>query len=156
MPTVRKGNGQSGMLKRTSLAAVVILVAVMIGLLLRHALFARSPVGIGLQVSAVLLMLWARRTLGVRSFHAAADPMQGDLVTTGPYRYLRHPIYAAILWFLLIGVASHPSLPNVGLGLLAGAAVAVRIAAEERFLAERYPQYAEYAARTKRVLPFVV
>jgi len=45
---------------------------------------------------------------------------------------------------------------NVALATLATVMVAVRIAAEERLLLKRYPEYAEYAARTKRVLPFVV
>jgi len=45
-------------------------------------------------------MLWARLTFGGRSFHAGANPTAGGVVTTGPYRFVRHPIYAAILYFL--------------------------------------------------------
>jgi protein-S-isoprenylcysteine O-methyltransferase Ste14 len=121
-----------------------------------HAVLAREPVGLTVQALSVLLMLWARATFGLRSLHAAANPTSGGLVTTGPYRFLRHPIYAAILYFLAAGIASHPSWASVALGLVAIAASAVRILSEERLIVERYPGYAEYAARTKRVIPFVV
>jgi len=85
-----------------------------------------------------------------------ANPTEGGLVTKGPYRFVRHPIYAAILYFVWAGVASHPSPASVALGLVASGALAVRIGAEERLLVERYPEYRDYAARTKRVLPFVI
>jgi len=101
-------------------------------------------------------MLWARLTFGRRSVHAAANPTAGGVVTTGPYRFVRHPIYAAILYFLWAGVLSHARVPHIALAALATMMVAVRIATEERLLVRRYPEYAAYAARTKRVIPFVL
>ena len=79
-------------LERASLAATSVLVVAVVTLLARHALFANSPVGIGVQIGAGALMLWARLTFGGRSFHAAANPTAGGVVTTGPYRFVRHPI----------------------------------------------------------------
>jgi len=76
-------------------------------------------------------------------------------VTTGPYRYWRHPIYAAVLYFIWVGVISHFSLINIALVLVASLALAVRIISEERLVRERYPEYADYAARTKRLIPFI-
>jgi protein-S-isoprenylcysteine O-methyltransferase Ste14 len=141
-----------------SIAATVALVACVIVLVERRELFARHPVGIALQVAAVLLMLWARVTFGARSFHAAANPTEGGLVTTGPYRYWRHPIYAAILLFVWSGVLAQRHAPTwVALLLAAGATLftAVRIHAEERLLYAAFPGYGDYAARTKRLVPFV-
>src|SRR5436305_14686109 len=74
------------------------------------ALFCRNPIVIAVQVLAALLMIWARLTFGLRSFHAAATPTAGGLVDTGPYRYWRHPIYAAILYFVWAGALCHRTL----------------------------------------------
>ncbi|MFN8177817.1 MAG: methyltransferase [bacterium] len=139
----------------TSRVAVSVLVAAVVALLFRHQLFAGGLVSLVAQGVAAALMLWARVTFGWRSFHGAANPTSGGLVTSGPYRFLRHPIYAAVLLFVWAGVASHASLPSIALALVASAAVAVRIVCEERLVRERYPEYAGYAATTKRIIPFV-
>ena len=144
------------MFKDPSRSATVVLIAAVVCLLLRHALFAHGAGFVAAQVAAALLMLWARLTFGLRSFHAAASPTEGALVTTGPYRFVRHPIYAAILLFVWAGVASNASLVSLLTALTATGAIATRIATEERLVVARYPEYAAYAARTKRVIPFVL
>jgi protein-S-isoprenylcysteine O-methyltransferase Ste14 len=144
------------LLKFASLLGFVFLVGVLVALIYLRSLFGVEPIGITLQVLAVLLMLWARATFGVRSLHAAADPTGGGLVTTGPYRFLRHPIYAAILYFMAVGIVSHLSWVTAGLGIVAIAASTARILSEERLIVERYPEYAAYAQRTKRVIPFLL
>jgi protein-S-isoprenylcysteine O-methyltransferase Ste14 len=143
-------------LRRASIGATAVLPVAIAGLFMRHALFASRPGLVAVQVLAVMLVIWARITFGMRSLHFAANPTEGGLVTSGPYRFVRHPIYAAILFFVWAGVASRPSLLAVALGILVSAATAVRIVAEERLVTARYPEYATYAARTKRVIPFLV
>lgn len=141
-----------------SIGATVVLVVVIVLLFTTDALLARHPIGVALQVLAVALMLWARWTFGVRSFHAAANPTAGGLVTSGPYRYWRHPIYAAVLLFVWAGVLTQRTAPTPAALLLAGLATlmtAVRIDAEEQLLYATYPAYPAYAARTRRLIPFV-
>jgi protein-S-isoprenylcysteine O-methyltransferase Ste14 len=142
-------------LRTASLVATLVLVASAGLLIVRQAAVARGPVLVTLQVLAVVIMLWARATFGGRSFHAGANPTEGGLVTTGPYRFVRHPIYLAILLFFWAGASSHPSPFNLAIAGVATAATAVRIAAEERLVVERYPEYVDYARRTKRLIPFV-
>lgn len=143
--------------KWSSLAALAGLIACIVGLYLNnYAIFGAGPITITIQVIAALLMVWARLTFGIRSFHGTANPTAGGLVTTGPYKYIRHPIYAAILYFFWAGIAVHPSLVTVAVGLLATALTAVRIVAEEKLLVTMYPEYEAYARVTKRVIPFVL
>ncbi len=130
------------------------MAAGMIGLWKTGALLSPSPAAIAVQAAAVVLFVWARATFGLRSFHAAANPTEGGLVTSGPYRRLRHPIYAAILLFAGAGAAARPSAGSLFF-LLAAAGVGARIAAEEALIVERYPEYRDYARRTSRLVPFL-
>ena len=143
--------------KWLSFAALAGLIACIVGLYLNnYAIFGAGPISITIQVIAALLMIWARLTFGIRSFHGTANPTAGGLVTTGPYKYIRHPIYAAILYFFWAGIAAHPSLVTVAVGLLATAFTVVRIVAEEKLLVTMYPEYEAYTRVTKRVIPFVL
>jgi len=118
-------------------------------------LFSRSVPVIATQVGAVLLLLWARLEFGRRSFHVAANPTAGGLVTSGPYRFIRHPIYTSMCLFSLAGAVAHLSWTGgmaaavvMGCGLL-------RIFCEEYLVIRRYPEYRQYAAITWRMIPLV-
>ncbi len=141
--------------KAASTAGYLAMILGLLGLLLHRSLFAPAAAVVIAQVGALALMLWARFTFGRRSFHFAADPTRGGLVTTGPYRFIRHPIYTAVCLFAWPGVLANGSLPALGLGALLTAGAVVRMRCEEAFLAERYPEYRRYAATTKRMIPHV-
>ena len=142
--------------KTASLLGLAASFCALAALLLRQALIAEGPAGVLAQALALALMVWARFTFGRRSFHAAAAPTEGGIVTNGPYKYLRHPIYAAALYLTWAGVLTHLSFLNFLLGLVPTAGLAVRLLAEERLLTDKYPEYSAYAARTKRVFPFLL
>lgn len=131
------------------------MVAGLGGLFYSGALFARHPAAIAIQIAAFLLMVAARITFGRRSFHAAANPTEGGLVTNGPYAYFRHPIYAAILYFVWTGALSHLSAWSTTCAALITAGAFARMLIEERLLTEKYPQYADYRRRVSRVAPFL-
>lgn len=138
-----------------SLVGYAILVIGVGGLWIVHALFSTNPIIILIQSLAVLLFLWARITFGIRSFHAAAAPTDGGLVTAGPYHHIRHPIYASVVLFTWAGAAWNLDWVPLILALTVLVGVLIRIACEERLLVERYPQYREYAQRTQRMIPFL-
>jgi protein-S-isoprenylcysteine O-methyltransferase Ste14 len=138
-----------------SICGFLAAVAALVGLLFLHHLIAKNPILIGVQVAAVLLMLWARRTFGLRSFHAAASPSEGGLVTTGPYRYWRHPIYASILYFVWAGQVEAPAGVPLALAAVATLGLLARMLIEESFLTAAYPEYVRYAQQAKRFVPFV-
>ena len=143
-------------LKLISILGFLVTIAAMVVLGARHALFGESLLPVGIQILSVLLMVWARVTFGWRSFHAAGTPTEGGLVTSGPYKYVRHPIYAAVLYFTWAGVLSHVSVMNIILGICAIGGAALRMVVEENLVAGRYPEYMAYANRTARVIPFLV
>jgi protein-S-isoprenylcysteine O-methyltransferase Ste14 len=142
-------------LKVLSLVALLLMAAGLVGLLAMGALLAHTPAGIAAQVAAVLLMIWARLTFGRRSFHASADPTAGGLVTTGPYRFIRHPIYTAACLFGWAGALSNWSVGAACLAALLTVGALVRMLCEERLVVEVYPEYREYARKTRRMVPYV-
>ena len=140
---------------KLSVLAFAAMVAGIVGLLYRGPLFVPSPLVIACQVAAVGLMLWARITFGRRSFHAAASPTAGGVVRTGPYAYLRHPIYTAGCLFVW-PPAMHAHTPlALGCAALVTAGAIVRMLCEEALLVQQYPDYADYARTTKRMVPYV-
>jgi protein-S-isoprenylcysteine O-methyltransferase Ste14 len=144
------------MLKWGSVLAYVVMVAGLSWMLMRREAFAHSAPAVAVQVAAVVLMVAARVTFGRRSFHAAANPTAGGLVTTGPYRWLRHPIYAAILYFVWSAALDYRSWQTVAAAAVVTVGALLRILAEETLLVSRYPEYADYRTRTARVIPFVL
>ena len=143
------------MQKRLSLLALIVMAGSLVALYQVHALFSWSPIVIGVQVLAALLMLWARITFGMRSFHAAANPTAGGLVTTGPYHYIRHPIYTAVLLFIWAGAVANWSLPAFGLAAALTMGAVVRMWCEEQMVVITYPEHRDYAKVTRRAIPGV-
>jgi len=143
-------------LKYLSIGAFGLMVAGIVWLLMRQQVLAHSIPGIAVQAMAVLLMILARIAFGMRSFHASANPTAGGLVTSGPYRWMRHPIYAAILYFCWAAALDHRTREAVAASLLITAGAVLRMYMEEQLLVGMYPAYRDYAARTARVVPFVL
>ena len=114
------------------------------------------PWTLGLQIAGILLILWARLTFGRRSFHAGSTPTAGGLETRGPYRWVRHPIYAGVLLMLAGALAAHRELYTLVAVAVAVAAIGVRIWSEEREVSRRYSEYADYARRTRRLVPWLL
>jgi len=142
--------------KITSLVALIVAIAGFYILLKYQLLFSTHPITIAIQALAIALMIWARITLGWRSFHGSANTTGGNLVTNGPYQYWRHPIYASIIYFIWASVISYPYVLTIVVAITVTMAIVSRALLEEYFLLKAYPEYEAYAKRTKRIIPYVV
>ena len=131
------------------------MVGGLLALILSRNLFRSFPPIIALQALSAVLFLWARITFGRRSFHMMANATDGGLVTSGPYRYIRHPIYTAICVFALAGVAGHMSWGTALCGGWILTCAVIRISCEESLVTARYPAYTQYKATTSRMIPYV-
>jgi len=79
------------------------------------------------------------------------------LVDVGLYRYLRHPLYASLLYLVWGACLKDPSLVAVGLSVLASVLLWLTALAEERENVVRFGEaYTAYVARTWRFVPFLV
>ena len=103
-------------------------------------------------VSGMALAIYTLLRLG-RSFSIVPEARQ--LVTSGPYAVVRHPLYA-FEEIAIIGTAMQFVQPWSLLLLIAHFALQLaRMHYEERVLAQAFPEYAAYAARTSRLIPDV-
>lgn len=146
--------------RRFPLGAVTIAIVVLLrfsrgGSLAVHSL-ALSAVGTGVVVAGLALAVWARLHLGRNWGMPMTEKAEPELVTSGPYRFVRHPIYTGLL-LGMVGTALATSL----LGLLAVAALGAYFlhaaTVEERNLTATFPSaYPAYRARTKKLIPFVL
>jgi protein-S-isoprenylcysteine O-methyltransferase Ste14 len=118
-------------------------------------LLSRSPVVIAVQVAAVALNIWARISFRRGTFRVTAEPGAPALITSGPFRFIRHPMYSAALLLIWSGVLSHLSALTVVIGVAVTAICVYRVVVEEQLLRATFPEYVDYARSTNALLPFV-
>ena len=110
---------------------------------------------ITVQLLSFGLMVWARIVFKSRSFHLTANTTKGGLVTNGPFRWLRHPIYAAVIYFGWACYIAFPKVETLIAASLITVGLFIRMLLEERALNREFPEYAEYSKRAKRLIPFI-
>ena len=109
---------------------------------------ALTAIGIGFAV-------WARVSIGRNWSPRPAVKDHHELVTTGPYAYVRHPIYTGIL-LATLGSALLGTLFGIVMFIVVSITFALRIGKEEKLMLELFPrQYPDYQKHTKRLVPFV-
>jgi protein-S-isoprenylcysteine O-methyltransferase Ste14 len=113
--------------------------------------------GVVLCVAGLIFCVWARFTLG-RNWSGVVTLKGGhELITSGPYALVRHPIYTGLLTMfvatvIVVGhVAGIIALPLVFVSFW------VKLRYEEKLMLEKFPnEYASYKQRVKRLIPFVL
>jgi protein-S-isoprenylcysteine O-methyltransferase Ste14 len=113
-------------------------------------------VGVILVVCGLGLAAWARVYLGRNWGMPMTEKREPELVTSGPYRFVRHPIYSGLLLGLL-GTAFATNIYWLIALILIGAYFIYSATVEERLMGAAFPAtYPSYKARTKMLIPFVL
>lgn len=115
------------------------------------------PVSVLLAALSVALAVWTLvyNQLGNFNIHPAPKA-NGTLITSGPYRRIRHPMYSAVL----LGGAALAAAAEPGWAWLIWAALLgvlwIKASLEEVWLREHYPPYDAYCHSSKRFIPGVL
>ena len=119
---------------------------------------ARTPAAAwALLACGALLGIWALSSNRPGNFNVRPIPRaEGVLVQSGPYRWIRHPMYTAvILSGLACAWAGRSTSGWVGVACLV-AVLAVKAHFEEQWMQAKHPHYAAYRTRTWRFIPWLV
>lgn len=137
------------------IVSIVLLRAFNTGTLAVHNPVVRI-LGMVLLVAGLGLAVWARIYLGRNWGMPMTEKAEPELVTSGPYRFVRHPIYSGLL-LGFVGTALATNLYwLIGLAVV-GAYFIYSATVEERLLTSSFPEaYPRYRAHTKMLIPFVL
>ena len=116
----------------------------------------RGAVGLVLLVAGLGFAVWARRHIGRNWGMPMTQKDTPELVTSGPYRLVRHPIFSGIL-VAAVGTAVALSLVWLIAAAIATTYFVYSATVEERYLAKLFPDtYPGYKRSTKMLVPFVL
>jgi protein-S-isoprenylcysteine O-methyltransferase Ste14 len=129
------------------------------GAIFAHSIFVPSLllgwISAAITALGLLFAIWARVYLGRNWSPQPAVKERHELVTAGPYAYVRHPIYTGLI-LMAVGTALTGYIVGIVALLLSCAVYLIRIGTEERIMLELFPhEYPAYQARTKKLIPFV-
>lgn len=124
-----------------------------------RATIAQGTAALAVQAGGLVLAGWAFVTMSRaqrRLFRVSPDPTgHSELVQDGPYRWIRHPMYASILAVTLPPAIVEPSARSIAVVLVLALVLVAKLSFEERLLLRHFPGYAAYRSRSWRLVPFV-
>jgi protein-S-isoprenylcysteine O-methyltransferase Ste14 len=109
------------------------------------------------QIVGGMLGIWAIAIMGRSNTNITPLVKQSAiLVTKGPYTFIRHPMYSAVLLTIWPLIIDQYSLFRLAIGLVLTIDLIVKLLFEESLLRLRFAGYEIYMKETKRLIPFVI
>jgi len=115
-----------------------------------------NPLIIGGFALGLALMVWSLKTMRLSNLNIMPDLRENSaLVTSGPYRWIRHPMYSAVLLMTLMLVLTDLTAVRCLYWIVLLLDLGLKFRYEESLLLKKHPEYAIYRKRTKMLIPFV-
>jgi protein-S-isoprenylcysteine O-methyltransferase Ste14 len=110
-----------------------------------------------IEIVGILLGIWAIAIMGRTNTNITPLVKQSAmLVTNGPYAFIRHPMYSAVLLTIWPLIIDQYSLLRLMIGLVLTIDLIVKLLFEESLLRKHFAGYEIYMRETKRLIPFVI
>lgn len=109
-----------------------------------------------LGIAGALLGLWAILVMEPGRFNITPDVNKNSrMVTKGPYKFIRHPMYTSVLMITLAWVLNSPTIFRSIIWIALAFDLISKLKYEEELLGDRYKEYHDYQSRTKNLIPFI-
>lgn len=109
-----------------------------------------------IELAGVALGIWAIAVMGIGRFNIVPDPKEGSrLVTRGPYKIIRHPMYLSLLLFTLPLVIADFSWWRSVFWLVLLIDLVLKLNYEETLLEKKLDGYREYRRHSYKLIPFI-
>jgi protein-S-isoprenylcysteine O-methyltransferase Ste14 len=115
-----------------------------------------SDLSLAIVMAGAACGVWARLTIGTNWSGVVTFKEDHELIQSGPYRFVRHPIYTALLFMGLGSALDYGRLYGFILLVLAAGALIWKMRLEEKLMTEHFPErYPAYRRRVKALVPFI-
>jgi protein-S-isoprenylcysteine O-methyltransferase Ste14 len=140
-----------------SFVLVVLQISLSVAILWIHGLVWPRPLGMILATIGILLGLWGIVAMKPANVSILPDVRKNScLVITGPYRFIRHPMYTGLLMLCLGAVVSRPSILLFVLWICLVITLLAKSRYEESLLTRSFSDYAAYKSKTWRFIPYIL
>lgn len=107
-------------------------------------------------LAGIFLGVWAAYSFRGSRFNIFPAVRKGaSLVTSGPYQYIRHPMYSAIILICFALVATNPTMDRIIALALLMLVLIYKTSIEEVYLHNHFKEYGSYVKRTKKLIPIL-
>lgn len=125
-------------------------------LLITGPFYSKHPIILGVMVFCLAWGVYAIAYMQIDNFKVDPIPREDvKLRTGGPYKWLRHPMYSALLLYAFMLLLEHFSWFRFGILLALVTTLVVKLFFEESLLVVRFPDYRQYMQRTSRIIPWL-
>jgi protein-S-isoprenylcysteine O-methyltransferase Ste14 len=139
-----------------SVIFVLVQFASLAAIALTGPLLADNMLLLALEMTGIALGIWAVIVMKPGNFNIIPDPPPSSkLVNSGPYRFIRHPMYLALLMTTLPLVLDSFSLVRLSFWLILMINLILKMDYEERLLVDGVENYDSYLGKSHRILPFI-
>ncbi len=118
------------------------------------------PIAMGLglifQILGIMIGLWGILTMRIGNFNIQPEVKSVSLITSGPYKWIRNPMYIGVLFFLTPIVIQNFNMLNSLVLIVLLITLLLKIHSEEQLLKERFgEEYTKYKMKSNRLIPFI-
>ncbi|MEO8210776.1 MAG: isoprenylcysteine carboxylmethyltransferase family protein [bacterium] len=116
------------------------------------------PSDIILLILGIIFLLFGFWAIAEMKFRFNVLPellKNSSLVTSGPFKFVRHPIYTSLILITLIWIINDFSFMRLGVWILLFVILNIKLEYEEKILTKQFPEYKDYKRNTNKLIPFI-